>query len=114
MDRRLLPERELREDDVRVLLDRRLREREGIGGGRVRLALGHLAEDVDLTRREVTKRRGRFDTPAADQGFHEYRVHHRSTSSRLAERAHQLVAVSDPLLEQVGVPGDAVAQSSIT
>lgn len=64
------------------------------------------------TTRRTNHRQGRLAQPgaAADQRLDDLRVDHRSAGGNVAQRGQQVVQVADPVVEEVGEPGIAVAE----
>ena len=85
-----------------VLLDRRLRERQRLPDAGVAAALGHLAQDVELARRQVGDRGVGAARPAGDERLHDAVVDGRAARDGGPQGAQQLVEVADALLQQVG------------
>src|SRR3954465_12115796 len=102
VDVALLGEAELREDRVGVLLDRSLREDEGLGDRRVRFAGRHLVEDLGLPRGQTVEIGLRAGGSRRHELFDDLRIDDRAAVGDLADGVDQLVDVADPLLQQVG------------
>ena len=75
------------------------------GDGLDRTALGDLVEELLVGLGEPGVVGDRLH-----QRLDDLRVDHRAAGRHLAHRAGELVALADPVLEQVRVPGGAVAQ----
>ena len=76
--------------------------RKSVSGDRsVVLPLGHLAQHVELTRRQVVQRRLLGVSPGGDERLDDLRVDHRAAARDGTDRGDELVDILDPLLEQV-------------
>jgi hypothetical protein len=83
-----------------VLLHRPLAHEQGSRDGRVAAAGRHLLQDLALAVRQPRQRRG-LVRPALEEPLHDLRIECRASSGHLLERAHQLVEVRHPFLEEV-------------
>src|SRR6476659_8553267 len=106
----LVGEVELREDRVDVLLDRALRQHQGVRDRGVVLALRHLAEHLPLARRQLGERRPAAARTRGDKRLHDLRVDDGAAARDLDDRAGQLLEVLHPLLQQVCAPGRALLE----
>jgi hypothetical protein len=92
---------QLGEDRVDVLLYCRLRKEQGLLDTCVGLALGHLPENVQLTRSQGGKRAGRAGLLPRDQSVDDQRIDDRPAGHHLVERAYQVLKITNAILEQV-------------
>src|SRR6188508_1161816 len=101
-------ERELREDPSHVALDRLRVEHEALGDALVRAALGHEAQDLALSRRQLVERAvgaGPSEEPRDD-----LRVDDRLAGRDAADRIGEVADPGHMLLEEIADRGRALTQ----
>ena len=87
-----------------------LRQEEGLGDRRVVLPLGHLAQHVALTRRQLVQRRLLAASVLRDQRLDDLRIDHRAAFCHSADRGDELTDVLHALLQEVGASRAPVLQ----
>src|SRR5829696_1711555 len=100
MDRRSR-QAQLCEDRVDVLLYRRLGKKQGLLYACIGLSLSHLSKDVQLPPSQGAERARCARLLASDEGVDDQRIDDRSAGRHLLERAHEVLEITDPILEQV-------------
>src|SRR3954462_14930651 len=103
---------ELQEDRVDVLLDGALGEEQRVRDGRVALSLSDLGKDLELALAQLRERRRLVEGAGLDERINDLRVDDRFAGHDRLDRADQLLAVVDALLEHIGTAGGAVAEQS--
>src|SRR5262245_2443405 len=98
MDARLFAQPELGEQRVDVLLDRALREHEGLGARSVVLALSDLGEHLQFTRGEMLERRAAGTRPRLDQRLHDLGIDDRAARRNGTDGVDELAALRQALL----------------
>ena len=101
VDRGLPAEPQLEEDRVNHLLDRALGQEERRGDRGVVLAGGHLAQHVQLARRQIVERRLLGARVLRDERLDDLRIHHRAAVGDCSDRRDELLEIRHPLLQEV-------------
>ncbi len=96
-----------------MLLDGALREEQRPRDRRVVLALGHVREDLALAFRERRERGVGHPVLRGDERLDDLGVQDAPAARDLVQRAHELLDVGDPLLQEVAEPFGAVLEELV-